>query len=115
MRTPFIILSAFALGALALVGCSQEHATTEAAVEEAPKPAQEAAVPETPDVEEITGQPTCPVMGNPVSRALHTDYQGKRVYFCCPPCVKKFENDPDKFMQVIEEKGMKLEDAPGGE
>ena len=113
-----IMISAALVLTLVVVSCSQEQtvkeAVVETVVEENPKPAQEAIAPETPKEVAILDQPTCPVMGNPISRALHTDYRGKRIYFCCPPCVKKFEDDPDRFMQVIEEKGMKLEDAPGG-
>ena len=31
--------------------------------------------------------------------AGHTTYQGKEYYFCCPGCQKKFEGDPDRYLQ----------------
>ena len=39
-------------------------------------------------------QTTCPVMGGKINKELFADYDGKRIYFCCPGCVKKFEADP---------------------
>ena len=57
-------------------------------------------------------QATCPVMGGPVNRAIHTDYQGKRIFFCCPPCVGQFEKAPEKFMKQLEKEGVILENAP---
>jgi membrane fusion protein, copper/silver efflux system len=43
----------------------------------------------------------CPVMLNEAEvdkNTSYTDYQGKRVYYCCPSCKKKFEADPEKFL-----------------
>ncbi len=31
------------------------------------------------------------------SKALHSDYNGKRYYFCCPMCKPKFDKDPAKY------------------
>ncbi|NCO69406.1 MAG: hypothetical protein GW878_02650, partial [Acidobacteria bacterium] len=28
-------------------------------------------------------QTTCPVTGNPIDKAVHIDFQGQRIYFCC--------------------------------
>ena len=63
---------------------------------------------------EIQGQEKCPVMGRPVSRSLYADYKGWRVYFCCPPCVKAFESDPEKYLQLMKEQGTELEAVPKG-
>lgn len=57
-------------------------------------------------------QQICPVMKGPVNRAIHTDYQGKRIFFCCPPCVGQFEKAPEKFMKQLEKEGVILENAP---
>lgn len=47
----------------------------------------------------------CIVMGNKVDmekagadEALHSDYQGKRYYFCCEGCKPKFDQDPEKWI-----------------
>jgi YHS domain-containing protein len=57
-------------------------------------------------------QMTCPVMGNPVDPGVFTDHDGRRVYFCCPPCVERFMQDPETFIQKIEEQGILLEKSP---
>jgi YHS domain-containing protein len=42
---------------------------------------------------------TCPVMiGQPIKKKLFVDYQGKRVYLCCRPCVKAFKKNPEKYI-----------------
>lgn len=44
----------------------------------------------------------CPVMaGEPAKKKFHIDYQGSRIYFCCKPCVKAFEKDPEKYMENL--------------
>ena len=57
-------------------------------------------------------QETCPVMGGKISRKVFVDYKGKRVYFCCPGCIGKFQQDPEKYIKDLESKGVQLEDAP---
>ena len=58
--------------------------------------------PEIDNPAEIPGQALCPVMGGKINKAIFTDYNGKRIYFCCPPCVKAFESDPEKYMKALE-------------
>ena len=57
-------------------------------------------------------QVNCPVMGAPINKAVYTDYEGKRIYFCCPACIGAFEKSPEKFMEKFEKEGIVLEDAP---
>lgn len=48
------------------------------------------------------GQGLCPVMeGNPIDPALHVDYQGERVYFCCKTCVKLFSENPEQYLKNL--------------
>lgn len=54
----------------------------------------------------------CPVLGNPVNKNIYTDYKGKRIYFCCPPCIQEFKKNPEKYMKQFEKEGVVLEDAP---
>ena len=45
---------------------------------------------------------TCPVMGNTLTikaDTLHSEYQGKHVYFCCPGCKPQFDADPAKYLK----------------
>ncbi len=50
-----------------------------------------------------TGEQTmCPVMpGKPINKALFTEYEGKKVYFCCPGCDKMFNADPEKYVAKL--------------
>jgi uncharacterized membrane protein/YHS domain-containing protein len=43
--------------------------------------------------------PKCPVLTDEDSDPeIHTDYQGKRVWFCCPKCRRDFLADPQKYV-----------------
>ena len=55
-------------------------------------------------VEAIENQQYCPVMeGLEIDRDIYTDHEGQRVYFCCVTCVDEFQNDPEKYMEKLEE------------
>jgi len=57
-------------------------------------------------------QENCPVMGNKINQEIYTDYQGKRVYFCCSGCVETFKKEPEKYMKKMEDAGIQLETVP---
>lgn len=57
-------------------------------------------------------QPLCPVMKKPVDRNVFTDLEGKRIYFCCQPCVEEFKKNPDKYLDILDEMGAILEKTP---
>ena len=57
-------------------------------------------------------QTTCPMMGNPIDKKIFVDHKGKRVYFCCGDCPKKFEDDADAMMKKMADAGVILEDRP---
>lgn len=58
-------------------------------------------------------QDTCPMMdGQKIDKKYFADYQGKRVYFCCPGCVAAFNQNPEKIVKEMEAKGIQLEKAP---
>jgi YHS domain-containing protein len=48
-------------------------------------------------------QKKCPVLGNPIDPKVFIDYQGRRVYFCCPPCIDKFKAEPAKYLAKLDE------------
>jgi YHS domain-containing protein len=60
-------------------------------------------------------QTNCPVMGGPINKQHYSDYQGKRVYFCCPACIPEFKKDPAKYIKKLEDQGIELEKVPGSE
>ena len=57
-------------------------------------------------------QTTCPVMGGMINKNIYADYQGSRVYFCCPPCLREFKKDPDKYVKKLKEQGITLAKSP---
>ncbi len=54
-------------------------------------------------------QKMCPVMGGEINKEVFVDHKGNRVYFCCPGCIDKFKNDPDKYMNKMGREGTVLE------
>ncbi len=40
----------------------------------------------------------CPIMGYAVNRDINVTLDGKTYYFCCNSCVKKFKDNPSKFI-----------------
>lgn len=46
-------------------------------------------------------QKTCPIMGGPINKDHFTEYQGKKVYFCCPGCEEEFAKDPEKYTKDL--------------
>lgn len=49
------------------------------------------------------GNKICPVMGGKVDEKVTYEYEGKIYNFCCPGCVDVFKNDPQKYVQKVEE------------
>ena len=47
-------------------------------------------------------QTTCPVTGEKLDdKLVYTDYNGRRVYFCCLKCRNTFKEDPEKYLQKM--------------
>ena len=57
-------------------------------------------------------QTTCPVTGKPIDKQYFADYNGKRVYFCDPDCLKEFNKDPEGYMKKYEAAGAVFENTP---
>jgi YHS domain-containing protein len=49
----------------------------------------------------FTRQTKCPVSGKPINPEATVEYEGKKVYFCCPGCPPAFEANPDKFLAKL--------------
>ncbi|MFH1419258.1 MAG: efflux RND transporter periplasmic adaptor subunit [Planctomycetota bacterium] len=59
---------------------------------------------EIPDVvaeSAATTQTICPVMGNKIVKSVFTEYKGVKIYFCCPPCIKKFTDAPEQYIPKL--------------
>ncbi|UCC98646.1 MAG: YHS domain-containing protein [Phycisphaerales bacterium] len=46
-------------------------------------------------------QTTCPVMGGAINKDIFIEYQGKKVYFCCPGCEDQFKEEPEKYIAKL--------------
>ncbi len=57
-------------------------------------------------------QTLCPIMENDIDKKIFADHKGKRVYFCCPPCIDKFNSDPDTYIDKLEAAGVVLDTTP---
>jgi len=78
--------------------------------------AGETTAPAAADQPAVAGkaQTTCPIMGGAINKKFYTDYNGKRVYFCCGMCPEMFAKDPEKYMKKLADEGITLEDSPSG-
>ncbi len=54
-------------------------------------------------------QAACPVSGKPINKDVYVDYQGQRIYFCCPACPDQFRKDPEKYFAQFEKDNIELE------
>ena len=97
MKRMFMMFGFVALLALVVAGCGGQ----EAAQVEKPEPAKKVA-----QLKVSSPQTHCPVMGNEVDKEVFVDHKGKRVYFCCSPCIEKFEKDPDGHIKKMEDQGI---------
>jgi Cu(I)/Ag(I) efflux system membrane fusion protein len=66
-----------------------------------PAPAPQAAAVTRTGAAAPTQQITCPVMGGPIDPTIFIEYKGKKVYFCCRGCDKKFQEAPEKYLSKL--------------
>jgi YHS domain-containing protein len=83
----FFLMCSLMLTIVSLTGCRKSEPVVPAETKEVVSGAVE--------------QTTCPVMGGSINKEIHTEYKGKKVYFCCPSCKEKFEKEPDKYLSKL--------------
>lgn len=54
----------------------------------------------------------CPVKGEPVNFTVSTMTEEGPIYFCCPGCIKKVEDDPKKYAEKVTEQRQALAKLP---
>jgi len=57
-------------------------------------------------------QEVCPVMGGKINKDVYSDYQGMRIYYCCPACIEVFKKDPEAYLKKMKEAGVEPEKIP---
>ena len=66
-----------------------------------------------PAVVAVKQQTSCPVMtSNPINKKIFVDYEGKRIYLCCPGCLAAVKADPAKYVKQLEAQGITLDKVP---
>ena len=53
---------------------------------------------------EMEKDPVCGMEVNPKSAAGKSDYQGKTYYFCSLGCKKEFDQSPEKYLKMVNDK-----------
>jgi len=76
--------------------------------------AQGGPVPPLMEITPHKAQTACPVQGGKINKDLYVDYQGQRVYFCCPSCIPIFKKDPEAYLRKMREQGVIPEKSPVG-
>jgi len=101
----FIVTSLLLVGLIMLNGCKKsEPAPSETSTETMLHEGHEQMAKMEESAEAVAAaieQTTCPIMGSPINKALYTEYKGKKVYFCCPGCKEKFEEEPEKYIAKL--------------
>lgn len=50
-----------------------------------------------------TAQGICPIMEKPVDASMKsTVVNGRKIFVCCPPCIKKIQADPEKYIKQLD-------------
>lgn len=57
-------------------------------------------------------QTLCPVNNTPIDRSIYRDYNGKRIYFSNNDAIQTFDNNPELYMQNLNNSGVVLDIAP---
>lgn len=100
--TSMIVVAALVVAAgMVVTGCGGEEEN---------KAANTPAVEDTKAAEAT--QTECPIMGNPINKDVYVDYNGKRIYMCCPRCEVTFNKDPEKYIKKMQDQGITPADAP---
>ena len=101
----FIVTSLLLGGLIMLNGCKKsEPAPSETSTETVQHQGHEQIAKMEESAETVAAaieQTTCPIMDSPINKALYTEYKGKKVYFCCPGCKEKFEQEPEKYIAKL--------------
>lgn len=104
--TMLLIGGFLVVGLLMVNGCKKDETPSPAAESHEGHEHSEMAMGEetaSETTKEIAGteQTLCPVMGGPIDKQYFAEYEGKKVYFCCPACVSKFTAEPEKYLSKL--------------
>ena len=72
------------------------------------------------DVKKVEkAQVNCPILKDnainkkdAIDKKLFVDFDGKRIYVCCPMCLATVQKDPAKYIKQLEDQGITLDKTP---
>jgi YHS domain-containing protein len=102
--TMFLVTGIFLVGLIMLNGCKKDEPAAKTSTEQTGHEGHGHASMTDEPIEVVAAaleQTTCPVMGSPINKAIFVEYEGKKVYFCCPPCKDKFTEEPEKYLAKL--------------
>ncbi len=99
----FIVTSLLLVGLIMLNGCKKSEPAPSETSEKMQEMQEHASMMSESAKEVVSAieQTDCPVMGGAINKALFTEYEGKKVYFCCSGCKPKFEAEPEKYIAKL--------------
>ena len=92
-RKQLVVASVLLIGLAVLPACNSNAPEPKHEVKKTAAPATQIARP--------AEQTICPVMGGEIDRNIYTEYKGRKVYFCCAGCEKKFLTNPEKYVSKL--------------
>lgn len=105
--TMLVVAAVLSVGLLVLNGCKKSEpapSETSSNTMQGMQGMQEHAAMTTEEAAKAAAageQTICPVTGNPIAKDVFVEYEGKKVYFCCPDCIAKFNADPEKYIAKL--------------
>jgi YHS domain-containing protein len=79
-----------------------------ALAEDKKPPADKPATPTKP----AAAGPLCPVMNEPIDVSFSIATDDGPVFFCCPDCIKKYKEAPEKFAEKVAAQRKAMADLP---
>jgi YHS domain-containing protein len=64
------------------------------------------------EAKKLKPQTVCPVMGGEIDKTKFVDYNGKRIYVCCPGCLDELRKNPEKYVKKLAKMGQEPEAVP---
>ncbi len=99
-----LVIAVLFVGLIMLNGCKKSEPAPSETSADTMQEMQEHAAMMSESAKEVVSaieQTTCPIMGTAINKALFTEYKGKKVYFCCPGCEDKFNEEPEKYIAKL--------------
>ncbi|PIQ90685.1 MAG: hypothetical protein COV71_03175 [Candidatus Omnitrophica bacterium CG11_big_fil_rev_8_21_14_0_20_41_12] len=93
-----LVSAVFIFGAARLSFAQMDHSAHE-------QGAEVSGVDNVPGEAVDAGNKICPVSGEKIDEKMKAtyEYQGKIYNFCCAGCSGKFKEDPDKYIEIVNE------------